>query len=437
MNIIQIIQKKRDGNSLQADEIEYFVREFTQGSIPDYQASALLMAIFFRGMNDAELAALTTSMINSGEQVDLAELGRIAVDKHSTGGVGDKASIPLAPAVAACGVVVPMISGRGLGHTGGTLDKLEAIPGFRTDLSIAEFLKQLTTIGCSLIGQTKEIAPADKKLYALRDVSGTVECVPLISSSIMSKKIAEGISGLVLDVKFGTGAFMSAYEDAKRLAQTMVDIGTRMNKQVVARLTNMSEPLGAMIGNSLEIIESIEILKGKDTGNLSALVVELGAEMLILAKKVSTLEEGRAQINTVLKNGQALQKFAEIIKAQGGNANIIDDYKLLPHTDKKIIFSSPRSGFVSQIDSRSLGMASVLLGGGRLSLEDKIDPRVGIEMCAQIGSRVEKDQPLCILYLGDRSEKAALEYLIKSFIISDEAPKNTLFFRDRITSTAT
>lgn len=432
MNIVQIISKKRDGLVLSSDEIEYFVKGFTNEKIPDYQVSALLMAIFFRGMNDIELAALTNFMLHSGQVVDLSFMKNFSVDKHSTGGVGDKTSIPLAPAVAAWGVPVPMISGRGLGHTGGTLDKLESIPGFRTDLSISVFKDQLKQIGCSLIGQTVDIAPADKKLYAMRDVTGTVECLPLIASSIMSKKIAEGIDGLVLDVKFGSGAFMSRYEDAEQLAQTMVNIGSRMGKKVVALLTSMDEPLGNMIGNSLEIIESIDVLKGQNRSNLSTLVVELGAEMLLLAKKAQSLAEGRDKINEVLSNGKALSKFAEIIEAQGGNPDIIDDYSLLPHANKKVPILSESTGFLNAINCKSVGLASVLLGGGRQTLDDLIDPGVGIEMCVRLGDAVKIGQPLCFLHVGDRTEDAAIEQLKGSFIFSAEPPKKLEFFRERI-----
>ncbi len=433
MRALDVIIKKRNGNILADSEIKFLISEFTKGSIPDYQMAAFAMAVFFKSMSGSELSALTTAMLHSGSIIDLSSIPGVSVDKHSTGGVGDKISIPLAPAVAACGVLVPMISGRGLGHTGGTLDKLESIPGFSTNVTIQQFKKQLSDIGCCLGGQTDEIAPADKKLYALRDVTGTVECIPLIASSIMSKKLAEGIQGLVLDVKYGSGAFMRDPKDAYLLAQTMVDIGTRMGTQTVARLTCMEQPIGIMAGNSLEICESIDVLKGIGPKDTTELVVELGAEMLLLSKKVSNLEDGRAQIQTVLQNGQALQKFIQIGEAQGGDMCIVDDYRLLSHSRFQKPVLASKAGFVNSMDTYMLGTAIAVLGGGREKTADTIDPSVGTEMQTRLGDYVEKGQPLCIVHSSGKNEEQAMNQIQKSFYISTEKTPIPSLLGPRIT----
>ncbi len=434
MRASDLIQKKRDGKPLTAQGINSFIKGYTAGDIPDYQASAFAMAIFFQGMENEEIANLTQAMLHSGKILDFSYLDGPVIDKHSTGGVGDKSSIPLAPAVAACGIFVPMISGRGLGHTGGTLDKLETIPGFNTQIPIQDFKKLVESIGCCLIGQTKEIAPADKKLYALRDVTATTECLPLIISSIMSKKLAEGIDGLFLDVKYGSGAFFPDHDDAEKLALNMVDIGRIMGKKMTARLSDMSQPLGQMVGNALEIEESLDILNGEGPADLKEHVLELGGEMLLLGEKVKTIKKGRALIKEVLQNGKALQKFAEIIKAQGGNSNIVSDKTLLPKSNKKTDFVAKKFGYLKSIDTKKVGISSMLLGGGRQKVTDKIDPRVGLKMHVRIGDKIQKDQPLCTLYLGEKDQSQAFSLLEKSFIFSDEIIQKPKLFSTRITS---
>ncbi len=430
---LDVIIKKRNGNILSDSEIQFLISEYNNGNIPDYQMAAFAMAVFFKSMSGAELSALTTAMLHSGSTLDLSSISGVCVDKHSTGGVGDKISIPLAPAVAACGVLVPMISGRGLGHTGGTLDKLESIPGFSCKLSVEQFKKQLAAIGCCLGSQTDEIAPADKKLYALRDVTGTIESIPLIASSIMSKKLSEGIQGLVLDVKFGSGAFMRDPKDAYLLAQTMVDIGARMGTQTVARLTSMEQPIGIMAGNSLEICESIDVLKGIGPKDTNQLVIELGAEMLLLSKKVSNLDDGRAQIQAVLKNGLALQKFIQVGEAQGANMRVVDDYSLLPHAQFKKPVFAPKAGFINSMDTYALGTAIAFLGGGREKSADIIDPGVGIEMCMKLGSYVEENQPLCIVHSSGKNEAQAMKQIEEAFNINAEKIPVPNLFGPRIT----
>ncbi len=434
MYTCDLIQKKRDGKNLSANEINHIINSYHTGHIKDYQMSALTMAIFFNGMSDRELISLTKAMLYSGKIIKLPDnLYETAIDKHSTGGVGDKISIPLAPAVAACGVIVPMISGRSLTHTGGTLDKLESIPGFKTDLTEKECLKLLNTVGCCLIGQTKEIAPVDKKLYALRDVTGTVESIPLIASSILSKKLAEGTSGLVLDVKFGSGALIKSHKQALILAKAMVNICNSMEKKIIAQMTNMDQPLGIMVGNSLEIKESIDILQGSGPVDVRNLTIALGAEMLVMAKLAANLKQGKKQIIKVLDNGQALQKFAEIIEHQGGNPNILDNQSLLPQTNKKLEFKAQSSGFVNKIETKEVGIASLLLGGGRHIITDAIDPRVGIEVKVKVGDRINKGSPLCILHIADKPADAAIEKLKNGFLITEEAVPPLSLFAERIT----
>jgi pyrimidine-nucleoside phosphorylase len=433
MRAYDVIKKKRDGASLSADEVRELVDGYVRGDVADYQMAAFAMAVFFRGMTSPEVLGLTHAMLHSGEVVDLSQVPGIKVDKHSTGGVGDKISLPLAPAVAACGVPVPMVSGRGLGHTGGTLDKLESIPGFRVDLSLADYRRLVGEIGCCLIGQTKEIAPADKKLYALRDVTATVDCIPLIASSIMSKKLAEGIDGLVLDVKVGSGAFMKRIEDARALAHTMVSIGAGMGKQMVARLTSMQQPLGVMIGNALEVGETIDVLEGGGPPDIVALTVELGAEMLVLGKVGCDLDEGRARIRRALSDGSAKQKFAQIVAAQGGDPRVLDDRRLLPTAPRRLEVLAPRGGVVTAIDTEAVGVASMLLGGGRQRATDAIDPRVGFELRARLGDRVEQHQPLAVLHVGDIDGAAVAQKLAAAITLSDHAEMVPALFLDRIT----
>jgi pyrimidine-nucleoside phosphorylase len=391
VNVAELIRRKRDGAALSDDEVRAFVRGYTDGAIPDYQAAALLMAIYFRGLAGSELAALTDAMLHSGDVVDLSALPGAKVDKHSTGGVGDKISLHLAPAVAACGVNVPMISGRGLGHTGGTLDKLESIPGFRVDLSVDEFKHTLKGCGMALIGQTARLAPADKKLYALRDVTGTVESIPLIAASIMSKKLAEGIDGLVLDVKVGSGAFMKTRERARELAETLVDIGRRAGKRASALITDMDQPLGRWVGNAVEVQESIEVLEGRGEPDLVELTLALGAEMLIVGGAARAVDEGREKIAAVLKNGAALERFRRCVQLQGGQ---------LPTTTRgwfaedTVRVQTSKAGYVTAIDAEAVGMAAIGLGAGRSRKEDDIDPGTWIWLKKKVGERVELGEDL-------------------------------------------
>jgi pyrimidine-nucleoside phosphorylase len=404
----ELIVRKRDGLALSPEEIREFMRAYTQDQIPDYQMSALLMAIFFRGMSPEELSAWADAMLRSGDVLDLSDLPGVKVDKHSTGGVGDKISLPLAPLAAALGVVVPMVSGRGLGHTGGTLDKLESIPGFRTDLSVARFREILRSHGACLIGQTAEIAPADKRLYALRDVTGTVESIPLIASSIMSKKLAEGIDALVLDVKVGKGAFMKEREQARVLASTMIEIGARMGRRVVALLTPMDQPLGRMVGNALEVAESIEVLQGKGPADLVALTVELTAEMVLLAGRASSMDDARQQCQNALRDGSALSRFRAIVEAHGGDPKAIDDISRLPQAPEVTALRAPRSGYVVGLDALTVGLAAVDMGAGRARKEDSIDPGVGIVFEKRCGDEVKAGDILAHLHhRGDVSRAAA------------------------------
>ena len=377
MRAVDIIRKKRDGGALDPHEIEAFVSAATKEEWPDCQISALLMAIVLRGMTAEETAWLTGAMVRSGTQLDLSELPGAKVDKHSTGGVGDKASLVIAPLAAACGVLVPMISGRGLGHTGGTLDKLEAIPGFRVGLSLVEFRAALARVGCAVIGQTVEIAPADKKLYALRDVTATVDSIPLISASIMSKKIAEGISGLVMDVKCGSGAFMKTRDEARKLAESLVAIGRANGVRTEAMLTAMNAPLGRAIGNSLEVVEAIETLKGRGPSDLEALSVMLTSRMLRLGGRVATIEEGERMTRSALASGHGLEKFSQMIEQQGGDPRIVDDYGRLPSAPRRKILTADRTGYVTDLDAELIGRAAMVLGAGRDRVEDKVDPGVG------------------------------------------------------------
>ena len=437
MRAYDLIKKKRDRQELSSDEIRWLIQGYTSGEVADYQMAAFAMAVYFNSMTADELATFTDAMLRSGEVVDLSDSGLPRVDKHSTGGVGDKISLPLAPAVAACGVAVPMVSGRGLGHTGGTLDKLESIPGFRVDLDTETYKRLVREQHCCLIGQTAQVAPADKKLYALRDVTATVDCIPVIASSIMSKKLAEGIDGLVLDVKTGSGAFMKRKEDAVTLAQTMVEIGARMNKRMVARLTNMDQPLGRMVGNALEVQESLDVLEGGGPDDIRALTVELGAEMLVLGDAADSVEAGREKIRVALDDGSALKKFGDIIEAQYGDRSVIDDRSKLPAARGKKEVLSLHDGVVGAVDAESVGIASMLLGGGRERSDDKVDPRVGVEVCVRIGDRVSRGQPLCVLHTEDRGIDAAHARILEAFTLVDNAVEAPALFLERITPQGT
>lgn len=404
MRPYEIIHAKRDGEAISGAEIAALVDGFTRGDIPDYQMAAFCMAVFFRGMDEAEVGALTQAMLHSGDVLDLSGVPGAKVDKHSTGGVGDKVSLALAPLVAACGVKVPMISGRGLGHTGGTLDKLEAIPGFRVDLPVERFREVVRDVGACLVGQTARLAPADRKLYALRDVTATVESIPLIAASIMSKKLAEGIDALVLDVKVGSGAFMKRLEDGRALARALAGIGRAMGKKVSALLTAMDQPLGRAVGNALEVVETVELLRGGGPGDLRELTVELGAEMLVLGGASADLAEARGKIEAALADGRGLAKLEEIVRAQGGDAGAIRDPGRLPRAPRTYQVPAPAAGWVVAVDAEAIGLAAVALGAGRARLEDRVDPAVGLVVHRKLGDRVERGEPLCTVHEGDRSE---------------------------------
>jgi len=412
-----IIARKRDGHALSREEIGAFVRGATDGSWADYQLSALLMAIFLRGMTPEETAHYTDAMMRSGVVADLSGVPGIKVDKHSTGGVGDKISIPLAPMVAACGVPVPMISGRGLGHSGGTLDKLESIPGFRTDLSLAAYRDQVARIGCALIGQTKDLAPSDKKLYALRDVTATVECIPLICGSILSKKLAEGIDALVLDVKFGRGAFMKTKAEARQLADALVRVGTAGGKKVRALLTAMEQPLGRAIGNALEVEESIACLRGAGPDDVMEITYALGAQMLLLAGATQDVTEAEAKLKEVVANGRALEKFREIISAQGGDARVADEPERLPQARIKVPLAASADGYVTDVDAMGVALAALRLGAGRARAEDKIDPAVGVSGLVKMGERVTTGAPLCVIHASDESALAEAKAMLSKAIV--------------------
>jgi pyrimidine-nucleoside phosphorylase len=420
---IDVIRKKRDGVELSRVEIEGLVGAYTKGEIPDYQVSAWLMAVVLKGMTRPETAALTDAMLHSGDVLDLSSLPLRKVDKHSTGGVGDKTSLVLAPLAAAAGVAVPMISGRGLGHTGGTLDKLEAIPGFNVNLPLAEFRRVLEICGCAMIGQTAEIAPADRKLYALRDVTGTVESPYLICASIMSKKLAEGIDALVLDVKTGSGAFMKSEKDAVFLAELMVETGVRMGKRVVALITDMDQPLGNMIGNALEVVEVVEVLRGGGPEDLRELCLETAGWMLHLGGVSRTVADGKQQSAKLISSGKALEKFRQLVELQGGDARVIDDSQRLPQAKHTLQVSSVRTGFLASLQCEQIGTACVILGGGRERKEDLVDPAVGIVLHKKVGDQVAAGEPIATIYYNAEAQAARARQLIEaSCAIEDTAP---------------
>src|SRR3954463_11487499 len=421
MVIPSLIQHKRDGGALRPTEWAHLIAAYTAGRVPDYQMSALLMAVLWRGLAPEELAALTDAMLESGDRLRFDEWDRSRVDKHSTGGIGDKVSLLLAPMVASCGVAVPMMSGRGLGHTGGTLDKLEAIPGFRTALTLKEAKAQVERIGCAMLGQTPEIAPADKRLYALRDVTGTVESIPLIAASIMSKKLAEGLNGLVLDVKTGSGAFLPQETQAIELARTMIGLGQTRGCPTVALLTAMDRPLGRSCGNALEVEEAIDGLRGAGPDDLMEVTYALAIEMLLLVGAASNAGEARHRLEESVSSGRALETFRRIIEAQGGDPKVLDNPELLPQAAEVEVFRAPREGVVAQVEPRRIGRAILELGGGRRTIEEDIDPSVGFVIPAKPGDRVKAGEPLASVFARTRDGiETGLGALTEAISIRDE-----------------
>jgi pyrimidine-nucleoside phosphorylase len=433
--IVELLAAKRDGETLPDVEIRRLLGAFVAGEVADYQMAAFLMAVFFRGLDDAETVALTEAMLHSGSVLDLRSVPGTKVDKHSTGGVGDKVSICLAPMVAACGVPVPMVSGRGLGHTGGTLDKLEAIPGFRTDLPVADFARIVRDVGACMIGQTKEIAPADKRIYALRDVTATVESIPLIVASILSKKLAEGIDGLVLDVKVGKGAFMKTEERARALAEKLVRVGTRAGKKVVAVLTRMDAPLGRAVGNANETREAIEVLHGRGPGDLVDCTLVLGAEMLVLGGKAADVAEGTAKLRAAIADGSAARVMERMVAAQGGDASVVADPSRLALAPVIVEVKAPRSGYVTGIDALAVGLAGVAMGAGRTRADQPVDPGVGIEIDRKPGDAVKSGEVIARLLVRDRAAGDVLhERVARAFEIGEAPPAREPLALGRITA---
>ena len=429
MRMIDIIEKKRDGKSLSKEEIEFFIKGYTEGDIPDYQASSLAMAIFFQDMNEEERAALTMAMVNSGDVIDLSKINGIKVDKHSTGGVGDTTTLVLAPLVAAVGVPVAKMSGRGLGHTGGTIDKLESIDGFHVEISEADFIKLVNEDQVAVIGQTGNLTPADKKLYALRDVTGTVNSIPLIASSIMSKKIAAGADAIVLDVKTGNGAFMKTLEDAEALAHAMVSIGNNVGRNTMAIISDMSQPLGRAIGNALELKEAIDTLNGQGPEDLTELVLTLGSQMVVLAERANTLEEARQLLNEAIENGSALDKFKTFLENQGGDASVVNLPELLPTAEYQIDYKAKSSGVVSELIANEIGVASMMLGAGRQTKEDDIDLSVGIVLNKKVGDNVNEGESLLTIHSNRENVDDVIKKLDESIEIKAQAKTPTLIHK--------
>lgn len=432
-NTVSLIRKKRDGEQLNREEIAYLIDKYTRDEVPDYQMSAFLMASYLNGLNKDEAASLTHSMLHSGRVLDLSDIPGKKVDKHSTGGVGDKLSLILAPIVASYDVPVPMISGRGLGHTGGTLDKMESIPGFNVDMTLERYQEILAKCRMVMAGQTEEVAPADKRLYALRDVTATVESIPLIAGSIMSKKLAEGIDALVLDVKFGSGAFMKTHEDAQKLAETLVAIGEDFGKETVAYLTNMNQPLGYKVGNWLEIEESMESLQGDGPDDVMEVTHMLAGTMIMLGGKADSVEKGIAMSHQAVANGQAFEKWLELTEEQGGDTSVLKDFSAYDHAEYSFEFKAPQSGYITEIDAYSIGMASLELGAGRKKKDDVIDPAAGIMLHHKIGSKVEKGQPLVTGYMNNENlVEASKNYLDEAFTIKSTKPESTEMITHRV-----
>lgn len=424
MNTIDLIRRKRDRGRLSGDELNWLVQEYTAGNVPDYQMAAWLMAVCLRGMSAEETANLTAAMMHSGDVFDLSDLPGPKVDKHSTGGVGDKVSLVLAPLVAACDVCVPMVSGRGLGHTGGTLDKLETIPGLRTDLKYAEFRRCLDVAGVAMAGQTQKLCPADRKMYALRDVTATVESIPLIAASIMSKKMAEGIDALVLDVKTGSGAFMTSLPLARRLARSMMSIGAELGKRVTALVTAMWQPLGRTVGNSVEVVEAIDALKDNWAGDLKEVTLALGEQMLILAGRARGEPQARRMLLRALSSGKALERFRVMVRAQGGDAGVVEDYTLLGAPAHRVTVSAPAAGYVRSMDALAVGRLGVELGIGRTTLDSKVDPVAGFIFHHKVGGRVARGEPLAeVVGSSEARVKSAAVALAKVISIGPSAPR--------------
>ena len=426
MRMVDIIENKRNGEELTTEEIRFFVEGYTDGSIPDYQASALCMAIYFKDMSNRERADLTMAMVESGDQINLSSIEGIKVDKHSTGGVGDTTTLPLAAMVAAVGVPVAKMSGRGLGHTGGTIDKLEAIEGFHVELSSEEFAQQVNEIGMAVIGQSGNLTPADKKIYALRDVTGTVSSIPLIAGSIMSKKIAAGADAIVLDVKTGDGAFMKTVEDSVKLAEAMVKIGNNVGRKTMAIISDMSQPLGYAIGNALEVQEAIDTLKGQGPADLNELCYTLGAQMVVLGGKAQTIEEARKMLEEVVANGAALDVLKKFIAAQGGDASVVDDPSRLPQAEFKFDVPAKQAGYISKIEADDIGTAAMLLGAGRATKESEIDLAVGLVLNKKVGDKVEQGESLMTIHANTENVDAVLQKIYAHVFISSEkvdAPK--------------
>lgn len=426
MRMVDIIAKKRDGGALTKEEIQFFVNGYTNGDIPDYQVSSLAMAIYFQDMNDEERANLTMAMVESGDQIDLSAIDGVKVDKHSTGGVGDTTTLVLAPLVAALDIPVAKMSGRGLGHTGGTIDKLEAVDGFHVEISEDDFMRLVNEHKIAVIGQTGNLTPADKKLYALRDVTGTVNSIPLIASSIMSKKIASGADAIVLDVKTGAGAFMKTNEDAEQLAHAMVQIGNNVGRRTMAIISDMSQPLGYAIGNALEVKEAIETLRGEGPEDLNELVLTLGSQMVVLGGKAETLDEAREKLQAVIDNGAALEKFRDFLTNQGGDGSVVDDVSKLPQADYVIEVPAKSSGVVSRIVADEIGIASMLLGAGRATKEDTIDLAVGLMLRKKVGDKVAEGESLVTIYANREDVEDVKQKIYDNVDISDHAEAPTL-----------
>ena len=429
MRMVDVIAKKRDGKELTKEEIEFFIKGYTDGEIPDYQASSFAMATYFQDMTDNERAYLTMAMVESGDQIDLSEIEGIKVDKHSTGGVGDTTTLVLAPLVAALDIPVAKMSGRGVGHTGGTIDKLEAVEGFHVEISEQEFIDLVNRDKVAVIGQTGNLTPADKKLYGLRDVTGTVNSIPLIASSIMSKKIAAGADAIVLDVKTGAGAFMKTLEDSELLAHAMVKIGNNVGRNTMAIISDMSQPLGRAIGNGLEVKEAIETLRGEGPEDLTELVLTLGSQMVVLAKKAENLDEAREKLQEVIQNGKALEKFKVFLENQGGDGSVVDDVSKLPQAQHTFEVKAKKSGYVSNIVADEIGVASMLLGAGRATKDDIIDLAVGLVLNKKVGDKVEEGESLVTIYANQEDIKDVEEKILNNIDISDEQVKQTLIHK--------